>query len=53
MTEWLSGFAYHIDISWTVFAIAFVISLFIAWATVSFESLKAAMADPAKSLRDE
>jgi ABC-type antimicrobial peptide transport system permease subunit len=53
MNEWLSGFAYHVTISWTIFLIAFVVSLSIAWATVSFESIKAAIADPAKSLRDE
>ena len=53
MDRWLSGFAYHVDIHWSVFAIAFVASLSIAWITVSFESIKAAIADPAKSLRDE
>lgn len=53
MNEWLSGFAYHITISWTIFLLAFVIALSVAWVTVSFESIKAAVADPAKSLRDE
>jgi putative ABC transport system permease protein len=53
MNEWLSSFAYHVTISWTIFLMAFLISLGIAWLTVSFESIKAAIADPAKSLRDE
>ena len=53
MNQWLSGFAYHISISWTIFAAAFPVTLSIAWVTVSFESVKAAFTDPAKSLRDD
>jgi putative ABC transport system permease protein len=53
MDQWLSGFAYHVSISWTVFLLSFLISLTIAWGTVSFESIKAAIADPARSLKDE
>jgi putative ABC transport system permease protein len=53
MNNWLQGFAYHIDVDWTVFVIAFVASLLIAWLTVSYESIKAAVMNPAESLRNE
>lgn len=53
MNEWLSGFAYHISIEWTIFVIAFLASLIIAWLTVSFESIKAATNNPVTSLRSE
>jgi predicted permease len=53
MNQWLSGFAYHISIDWTIFVIAFVSALVIAWLTVSFESIKAATTNPVKSLRSE
>jgi putative ABC transport system permease protein len=53
MNQWLTGFAYHITIEWTIFAIAFLSALFIAWLTVSFESIKAARTNPVNSLRSE
>jgi putative ABC transport system permease protein len=53
MNNWLNDFAYHVDISWWVFAIAAVASLLIALITVSFQAIKAAMANPIKSLRSE
>lgn len=53
MSQWLSGFAYHVSIEWTIFLIAFVSALAIAWLTVSFESIKAATTNPVKSLRSE
>lgn len=53
MSQWLSGFVYHIDIDWTIFVIAFAASLLIAWITVSFESVKAATTNPVTSLRSE
>lgn len=53
MNEWLKGFAYHVDIDWTIFVIAFLSALIIAWLTVSFESIKAATANPVNSLRSE
>ena len=53
MSQWLSGFAYHVSIGWTVFVIAFLSALFIAWLTVSFESIKAATTNPVNSLRSE
>ena len=53
MSKWLESFAFHVDIHWSIFVLAFVVSLLIAWLTVSYESIKAAIANPAKSLRDE
>lgn len=53
MHRWLQDFAYRIKIDWWVFLIAGLIALLIALATVSFQAIKAAMANPAKSLRTE
>ncbi len=53
MHNWLQGFAYRIDISWWIFALATLIALVIALATVSFQAVKAALANPVKSLRSE
>ncbi len=53
MTNWLQKFAYRIDIGWTVFVFSGAIAIFIALLTVSFQSLKAAMTNPVKSLRTE
>lgn len=53
MSKWLEGFAFHVDIHWGIFVLAFMIALLIAWLTVSFESLKAAIINPAKSLKNE
>ncbi|HJP62002.1 MAG TPA: ABC transporter permease [Mucilaginibacter sp.] len=53
MSKWLQAFAYKITISWWMFAIAGVISIFIALATVSFQAIKAALANPVRSLRSE
>jgi putative ABC transport system permease protein len=53
MNEWLSDFAYRVKISWWIFLIAAVIAIFIALITVSFQALKAALANPVKSLRTE
>jgi putative ABC transport system permease protein len=53
MNKWLQGFAYRISISWWVFVIAGVLALLIALITVSYQSIKAAIANPAKSLRTE
>jgi ABC-type antimicrobial peptide transport system permease subunit len=53
MSQWLSGFAYHVTIDWTIFLVAFLSALIIAWLTVSFESIKAATTNPVKSLRSE
>ena len=53
INKWLQDFAYRIDIVWWVFAFAAVIALFIALVTVSFQAIKAAVANPVKSLRTE
>jgi hypothetical protein len=53
MSQWLDGFVYHVAIDWTIFVIAFVSALVIAWLTVSFESIKAATTNPVNSLRSE
>ncbi len=53
MNKWLQNFAYRIDISWWVFVIAGLAALVIALITVSFQAIKAAVANPVKSLRTE
>jgi putative ABC transport system permease protein len=53
MNSWLKDFAYRIGISWWMFAIAIVASLAIAILTVSFQAIRAAIANPIKSLRTE
>ncbi|RIV43872.1 ABC transporter permease [Flagellimonas pelagia] len=53
MSRWLEDFAYRIDIQWWVFALAGAISLGIALLTVSYQSIRAGLVNPAKSLRSE
>jgi len=53
MNRWLEGFAFRIEISWPIFLIAGSLSLAIALLTVSYQSIKAALANPVKSLRYE
>jgi putative ABC transport system permease protein len=53
MSKWLLDFAFRINIAWWVFALAGVVALIIAFATISFQSIKAAIANPVKSLRSE
>ncbi len=53
MKTWLQSFAYRINISWWVFVVAGLIALMIALITVSFQAIKAAVANPVKSLRTE
>jgi len=53
MNRWLQDFAYRITIPWWVFALAGLLSVGIALLTVSFQSVKAALANPIKSLRSE
>jgi len=53
MNSWLTGFAYRIDIAWTVFLLAALLAIVVALLTVSYESIKAAIANPVDSLRDE
>lgn len=53
MNQWLQDFAYKIDIKWWVFALAGLLVVGIALLTVSFQSVKAALMNPVKSLRSE
>lgn len=53
MNGWLEDFAYRINISWWIFALAGIIALAIALLTISFRAIKAAIANPVKSLRTE
>ncbi|MDJ1492586.1 ABC transporter permease [Cytophagaceae bacterium DM2B3-1] len=51
--NWLEGFAYRINIDWTIFLIACITAVGIAAITVSYESIKAALKNPVKALRNE
>ena len=53
MSKWLEDFAYRVDIGWWVFIIAAAIALLIALITVSSQAIKAAIANPVRSLRTE
>lgn len=53
MSKWLQEFAYRIIISWWVFALAGISVIVIALLTISFQAIKAAIANPVKSLRSE
>jgi len=53
MHRWLNDFAYRVNIGWSVFVVAGIIAMLIALLTISFQSIKAAIANPVKSLRTE
>lgn len=53
MHNWLQNFEYRIPIHWSIFGIAGIAAIFIALATISFQAIKAAVANPIKSLRTE
>jgi len=53
MHNWLQGYEYHTQLSWWIFAATAIVSILITLATVSFQSIKAAMMNPVKSLRSE
>ncbi len=53
MSKWLEGFAYREQLQWWVFVLAGFIAVFIAIITVSFQSVKAALANPVRSLKSE
>ena len=53
MNSWLKDFPYRVNISWWIFGIAVIVALLIAFITVSFQSVKAATANPVESLRTE
>jgi putative ABC transport system permease protein len=53
MSKWLQSYTYRINIEWWVFAVAGITSVFIAVSTVSYQAIKAAIANPVKSLKSE
>jgi putative ABC transport system permease protein len=53
MHNWLQNYQYRIEISWWIFLIAGLLAIAIALITISFQSIKAAIANPVKSLRTE
>ena len=53
MNKWLQDFAYRINLSWWIFLLAGLAALVIALVTVSFQAIKAAVANPVESLRSE
>jgi putative ABC transport system permease protein len=53
MNQWLQDYSYRISISWWLFAAGGLVAIIIALATISFQAIKAAVANPVKSLRTE
>jgi ABC-type lipoprotein release transport system permease subunit len=53
MYKWLQGYPYRVEIEWWVFALAAGLSVGIAVVTVSYQAVRAALANPARSLRSE
>jgi putative ABC transport system permease protein len=53
MDKWLQDYAYRITLSWWIFALAGILAVVIAFLTVSFQTVKAALANPVKALRTE
>ena len=53
INSWLESFAYRVNADWVIFLTASLAALAIAWMTVGYESIKAAIANPVKSLRTE
>ncbi len=51
MQRWLQDFAYRMEMEWWVFAIAGILAIFIAFMTVSFQSLKAALSNPVEAIK--
>jgi putative ABC transport system permease protein len=53
MNKWLENFAYRIDVEWWMLLMAGIVSIFIALLTISFQSVKAALMNPVRSLKTE
>jgi putative ABC transport system permease protein len=53
VNNWLSGFAFHVEMNPMVFVASGIVAIVIAWLTVSFQSIKAASSNPVESLRYE
>lgn len=52
MNRWLENFAYRVDVNWTVFLLAGVLAIIIAFLTISFQAIKTARANPIKALKE-
>ena len=53
MNQWLQEFAFRIELSWWIFAVAGLTAMLIAFLTVSYQAIRAAKSNPVKSLRAE
>lgn len=53
MQKWLNGFYYRVDMGWKIFVLSVAGSVLLAWVTVGYKALRAALANPVKSLRTE
>jgi ABC-type antimicrobial peptide transport system permease subunit len=53
MSKWLENYAYRIELAWWVFVIAGLLATIIAFATISIQTIRAAISNPVKSLRSE
>jgi ABC-type antimicrobial peptide transport system permease subunit len=53
MSNWLTGYNYHTDITWWIFAVTGLGAILITLITVSFQAIKAALSNPVKALRSE
>jgi putative ABC transport system permease protein len=53
MQEWLAGFYFHTNMGWGIFVLSIVLSVIIAWLTVGYKAVSAALANPVKSLKTE
>ena len=53
MNKWLQTYSYRVDIEWWIFALTAMVSILIAVITVSYQAIKAAIANPVRSLRSE
>lgn len=53
MQAWLDDFVFHIDLSWSTFLLVGLGAVMLAFLTVSFQSVRAAIANPVNSLRNE
>jgi putative ABC transport system permease protein len=53
MRAWMADFRYQVGVEWWVFGVAALLALTVAFLTVSFQAVKAALTDPVKSLKSE
>ncbi len=53
VNKWLEDYAYRVEISWWIFLVSLLVAIAIAFITISFQAIKAAIANPVKSLRTE